>query len=211
MFLKIVQHFAVTERRRADIPTDRMTPRPIAERLRADIECHLDAVTGIVPGPAHPCQIPTLAEIAHPHLWIGFEPAAAEHHRMAGNSFITVDGLHLDPLEAAAAVDCQFACTGLVANLNTEIVGALYQEFDEPGTTADRFNIHAAVKPMLAVDHKGLPSEHRHKAHALFTQPGHGRARPIDQGPREVLVRLMSGNLHQLVVEMIAVMSRQID
>ena len=64
---------------------------------------------------------------------------------------------------------------------------------------------------MLAVDQEGLAPEHGDEADAVLAQPDHGRARVVDEPPRHVLVGLVAGDLHQRVVEHLAVVHRQDD
>jgi hypothetical protein len=64
---------------------------------------------------------------------------------------------------------------------------------------------------VLAVHLVGLAAEHRDEANAVAAQPGHGGSRPIDESPGQVLVGLVAGDLHQLLVEMLAIVRRQVD
>src|SRR5262249_31698856 len=68
VLLKVVEHPAVAERRRGDVPANGMAARPIAERHRTDIDRHADAVAGVVARATYASEIPALTEIAHAHL-----------------------------------------------------------------------------------------------------------------------------------------------
>ncbi len=99
----------------------------------------------------------------------------------------------------------------LVADLDARPLRAGQQKLHQAGAAAHRLDGDAAIEAVLAFDQVGLTAEHRHEANAVLGQPGHRRARLVDQGPGQVLVRLVVGDLHQLVVEVLAVVRRQVD
>src|SRR5271170_4311382 len=75
MLLKPVADIEVAERRRVQIPGDRMRARPVPGDRRTEIDRHLQPLAGIEARAAHLGEVPVRPEIARPHLGIGLEPA----------------------------------------------------------------------------------------------------------------------------------------
>src|SRR6185312_15573539 len=61
------------------LPRDRMTAGPLAVRLSANGQSHLDAVSGVVASAAHLRHVPAWPEIARPPFAVGFETAAGQN------------------------------------------------------------------------------------------------------------------------------------
>ena len=167
VLLEVVEHPAVAERRRGDVPGDRVAARPVAERDGADVERHADAVAGVVAGAAHAGEVPALAEIAHAHLGVGLEAAAGEHHRLGGDVLVAGLAADGDAGDAAVAVLQQLGRAGAVADLDADLAAALEQELDEAGAAADGLDGDAAVEVVLALDLEGLAAVHGDEAHAV--------------------------------------------
>ena len=152
-----------------------------------------------------------MPEIARPHLRIGLEAAAGEHHRSGVQRLVALRRAQPEPSDAPGIVLDEAARAGFVADLDADGLGAAQQEVHQPRPAADGLNVHAAVKDLLAVHLVGLAAEHRHEAHAVPAQPRHGRAGIVDQRPGEVLLGLVARHLHHRVVEELPVMGGQLD
>ena len=132
MLLEVVEHHAVAERRRADVPLHRVTGGPAAERLRADVQRRLDAVAGVVPRAAHAAELPARAEVAHAHLRVGLEAAAGQHHRLRGDVLVAVGTLDANAGDVALAVLEQLAQSRLVADLDARFSARLNRKSTRP-------------------------------------------------------------------------------
>ncbi len=82
VFLEAVADIEIAKGRRVQIPGDRMRARPVAGDRRTQIERHLQSLAGVEARAAHLGEVPIRPEIARPHLGIGLEPAAGQHHRL---------------------------------------------------------------------------------------------------------------------------------
>ena len=82
VLLKAVADIEVAKGRRVQIPGDRVRPRPVAGDRGAEIERHLQPLPGVEARAAHLGEVPARPQIARPHLGIGLEPAAGQHHRL---------------------------------------------------------------------------------------------------------------------------------
>ena len=80
MFLEAVADGEIPEFRGIEVPADGMAAGPVAVGGGADRERHLDAVAGIEAAAADLGELPAGAEIAGPHLGVGFEAARREDH-----------------------------------------------------------------------------------------------------------------------------------
>src|SRR5690606_23604589 len=121
---------------------------------------------GVVARAAHAAELPARAEVAHPHLRVGLEPAAGEDDGLGVDVLVALraEDLHAD--DPALAVLQQLAQAGLVADLDAVALGGLDQEVHEAPAAADRLDVHAAVEVVDAVHDVGLAAEHRNEAHA---------------------------------------------
>ena len=132
-------------------------------------------------GTAHPAEVPARPEIAHAHLGIGFEAAAGEHDGFRRDLGIALLAADLDTCDDAVGALHQADKSGAIADINPEFLRASKLCLDEACAPTDGLDVDASVEVMLAVDHEGLSSVHRHKADTVATQPSHRRARSIDQ------------------------------
>ena len=147
-----------------------MAARPIAARLRADLERHAQAVAGIEPRAAHLGEIPVRPEIAGAPLGVGLEPAAGEDHRLAAQ----LPGLALlahAHTAHAAIVRQQADRARLVAHLDRFPRRRLVQRLDEPGSAARGLDREPAPELELAADLERLAAVDRHEADALAAHP----------------------------------------
>ena len=84
MLLEIVTNFEIAVGRGVEVPSDRMTPGPITVGHRSDVQCHANAIAGIVTGTANLCQFPTGAEIAGTHFCVRFKATCGKHYGFRG-------------------------------------------------------------------------------------------------------------------------------
>ena len=211
VLLEIIADGAVPVGRGGDVPADGMAAGPVAVRPCAGLQRHADAVAGIVAGAAHPAEVPAVPEIARPHLGIGFEAAAGQHHGAGLQRLIAFGRAQSEPADLPSVVLDEAGCTGLVADLDADRLGPAQQEVHQPGAAADGLDVHTSVEDLATVHLIGLAAEHRDETHAVLPQPRHGRARVVDQRPGEVLLGLVARHLHQRFVEELPVMGGQVD
>ena len=92
---------------------------------------------------------------------------------------------------------------GLEPHGDAGLRGRRVRHVDEPGAAAHRFEHEPAPEPELVADLVRLAAEHRDPADAAIAHPPHGRLRLADDQHREVRVRLVLGDAHQVVVEVV--------
>ncbi len=199
VLLEVVEHHAVAEGRRADVPLHRVARRPAAEGLRVDLERGAQAVAGVVARAAHPARLPARPVVAHAHLGVGLEAAAGEHHVAAVDVGIAAGPHDVHAGDRARAVLQQPPQAGGVADLDAEALGLLDELVDQAPAAADRLDVHPAVEVVLALDLEGLPAEHREEAHALAAHPAHRVARAADEQLGQRVVGLALGHAPQVV------------
>src|SRR5262249_27671854 len=85
------------------LPRHRMTARPLAIGLRADLERHPDAVAGVVARAAYLRHVPAWAKIARAPFAVGFETPAGEHHGARTDGFFASVDQRANALGAAFA------------------------------------------------------------------------------------------------------------
>jgi len=175
-----------------------MAARPVADRLSADRERHLDAVAGVETGAADLGEFPAGPEIARAHFGIGLEAAGGEHHAL---------GLHFDGVPVvldAHALDAvvigeQGKRAGAIGDDDIVLACDLGQRVHQSGPAAHGFDREAAPELEYAADLVGLPSPDRHEADALVAHPQHGRLAALDQNFAQVGIGAIFGDAAHVV------------
>src|SRR5205807_5477633 len=169
------------------VPADRVAARPVAGRLRARVERHLDAVAGVEAGAAHLGEFPARAEIARAHFRVGLEAAGGEHDAFR----LDVAGLagvaHAQALHALIIGD-EAERAGLVDEVDLVLARDLAPGGDQAGAAAPTLDREAAPEFELAVHFERLPTVDRRKLDALAAHPAHRLSAFLDQQLGEIRV-----------------------
>jgi hypothetical protein len=104
VLLKAVADIEVAKRRGIEVPGDRMGARPVPGDGGTQIERHLQPLAGVEPRATHLGEVPVRPEIACPHLGIGLETAASQHHRLGPQVMNAPLVARPHPLNAAVAL-----------------------------------------------------------------------------------------------------------
>src|SRR5207247_1934201 len=87
VLLELVADREVAELRGVSLPGHGVAARPVAGRLRADVERHADRVAGVEARAAHFGELPAGAQVARAPLGIRLKAACGEHYRPAFNFY----------------------------------------------------------------------------------------------------------------------------
>src|SRR5581483_9670452 len=209
VLLEIVADRQVAVLRRVAIPLHRVAAGPVADRLRADGERHLDAVAGVEAGAADLCQLPGGPEIARAHLRVGLEAPGREHDAFGGDLHGAALMTHANAFDAVIVGD-QRKAARVVGDGDVVFLRRFGEHLDETRATAPGLDGESAPELELAVDLVGLASPDRREADALVPQPAHGVAAARDQDLAEIGVGAVFGDPSHVVEELVLRVSAEI-
>src|SRR5450631_1386450 len=147
-----------------------MAARPVAVRLGADGQRHVDAGAGVEARAAHLGEVPGGPKIARAHLGVALEAAAGQH-----------DGLGADPDLASLVAGDDAAHHAIlldqrhrgrpVMDRNAGLDRRLVLEIDQAWAATPGLDRQAAPELVLAVYLEGLATIARLEAHTLGAHP----------------------------------------
>ncbi len=187
-----------------------MRARPVAVHRRPQIERHLQPLAGVEARAAHLGEVPVRPEIARPHLGVGLEPAAGQHHRFRPQIAQPAAMAHPHAFDAAVAGQ-QRHRRGLVQHRDAVARGAGVQRLDQFLAAAPDVAGEPAPEFELAVDAERLAAEAELKAHALLAHPQPGLKAAADQDFGQVGVAAILGHPSHVVEILLLGVGAEID
>ena len=173
MFLEVLADFSVTKRRRAQIPLHGMGRAPMAMRLGADVEAHLDGVTRVVGGAANFGELPVRPQISTAHFGVRLKSARAKNNCASVDFVGPLRPANADAGDGAHPVRQKVGGLRRVADFNFVPLGLLDQEVHQAHAAAHGLEDKSAPEAKLAADVEGLPTAREDEAHVFFTKPFH--------------------------------------
>ena len=210
MLLEIVADIEVSEFRRVHVPADGMAARPVAVRLGADLQRHVDAGAGVEAGAAHLGEIPGRSEIARAHLSVALEAAAGQHDCLGADPDLAALVAGDDAAHDAVFLD-QRHRRRLVVDGNAGLHGGLVLKIDQARPAAPGFDREAAPELVLAVHLEGLAAIGGLEAHALGAHPLHGLEGAADQDVGQLGVAAIVGHPAHVVEILVGGVAAEID
>src|SRR5207302_5094208 len=170
VLLELVADREVAELRGVPLPSHGVAARPVADRLRADVERHADRVAGVEARAAHLGELPAGPQVARAPFGVRLEASRREGHRPALN-FDGLPRLFHDHAVDAVIVRDQRNRARLVPDVDAVLSRRLRERVDEPGTAAHGLDGEPAPEPEAAFHLERLPPPGGGEAHALAAHP----------------------------------------
>ena len=210
VLLEIVADLEVAELGRVHVPADGVPARPVAVRLGADRQRHVDAGAGVEARAAHLGEVPGRTEIARAHLGVALEAAAGQHHGLGADFHLASLVPGDDAAHHAVLLDQRHRGRRVVdrdAGLHRRLV----LEVDQARAAAPGLDGEPAPELVLAVDLEGLPAVARLEAHALGPHPLQGLEAAADQDVGQLGVAAVVGHPAHVVEELVGRVAAEID
>ena len=203
VFLEIIANRQIAESRRITLPSDSVAARPITRRLRAGVERHANAVTGVEACTAHLGEIPTWTKIARTPLRVGLKAPGSQDDGLRLHSLCLATMAHADAGDAAAVILFQRHSARLVGDRNAILARRRRERIDQTRTASPSFDCQPAPELEPAIDLERLSTIDRLETHAFSTHPTHRFAAAPDQNFSQLRISAIFGNAGHIVEKLL--------
>src|SRR5690606_14963668 len=203
MLLKLVADLQIAEFRGVTIPSDGVTPGPVAVRRGTDIERHANTVPGVEARTSYLRGIPAGSQVAGAPLRVGLEAAAREDHRPGVDRLGPLAWAFREDTFDGRAVEDELGCATLVTNLDALLAADLTEAVDQARPAAAYLHRQPAPELELAVDLERLTAEDRHEAKALLAHPDQSALGAAHQQLDEVRIAAVVRHSEHVVEELL--------